>query len=68
MSDILTAIRRFQGFPIPDREAFLASDVLQDAVVRNLEIIGEATKRLSDTCRQQHPLIPVGRWQGCGMC
>ncbi len=58
LADILTAIRRVQGFPSPDRETFLASDVLQDAVVRNLEIIGEATKRLSDSCRQQHPLIP----------
>jgi hypothetical protein len=33
------AIRRVQGFPIPDREAFLASDVLQGAVVRNLELL-----------------------------
>jgi uncharacterized protein with HEPN domain len=41
-----------------DRETFLASDVLQDAVVRNFEIIGEATKRLSDTLRHQHPQIP----------
>jgi uncharacterized protein with HEPN domain len=32
--------------------------VLQDAVVRNLEIIGEATKRLSDSCRQKNPQIP----------
>ncbi len=45
LGDILTAIRGVQGFPIPDRETFLASDVFQDAVVRNLEIIGEATKR-----------------------
>ncbi|WP_231597901.1 DUF86 domain-containing protein [Synechococcus sp. CBW1002] len=36
----------------------MASDVLQDAVVRNLEIIGEATKWLSDSCRKQHPQIP----------
>jgi uncharacterized protein with HEPN domain len=58
LRDILTAIRRVQRFPIADRETFFASDVLQDAVVRNLEIIGEATKRLSDTVRQQHPQIP----------
>ena len=58
LRDILTAIRRVQGFPIPDRETFFASDVFQDAVVRNLEIIGETTKRLSDTVRQQHPQIP----------
>jgi uncharacterized protein with HEPN domain len=64
LQDILTAIRRVQGFPIPDRETFMASDVLQDAVVRNLEIIGEATKRLSDACRQQHPQIPWRQMAG----
>ena len=60
---ILTAIRRVQGCLIPDRETFLAGAVLQDAVVRNLEIIGEASKRLSDYCRLQHPQIP---WWGNG--
>jgi len=45
LGDILTAIRGDQGFPIPDRETFLASAVHQDAVMRNLEIIGEATHR-----------------------
>ncbi|MEX0588624.1 MAG: HepT-like ribonuclease domain-containing protein [Cyanobium sp.] len=50
LGDILSAIRQVQGFHTPDRETFLASNVLQDSVVRNLEIIGEATKR--------HPQIP----------
>jgi uncharacterized protein with HEPN domain len=61
LAESLSAIRRVQGFAVPDRETFLSSlssDVLQDAVVRNLEIIGEATKRLSDRCRQCHPQIP----------
>jgi uncharacterized protein with HEPN domain len=30
----------------------------QDAVVRNLEIIGEATKNLSDEIRSNHPEVP----------
>jgi len=34
LADILSAIRRVQGFAVPDRETFLSSDVLQDAVVR----------------------------------
>jgi hypothetical protein len=42
----------------------MASDILQDAVVRNLEIIGETTKRLSDACRQQHPQIPWRQMAG----
>lgn len=41
-------------------EAF-KSDVLKvDGVVRRLEIVGEATKRLSRALRDQHPEIP---WQ-----
>jgi uncharacterized protein with HEPN domain len=30
----------------------------QDAVVRNFEIIGEATKNLSLTARKSHPRVP----------
>jgi len=30
----------------------------QDAVVRNLEIIGEATKNLSVNIRKSHPKVP----------
>ncbi len=40
------------------RDAFMADDKTQDAVVRNLEIIGEAAKRLSDDLRNKHPEIP----------
>jgi uncharacterized protein with HEPN domain len=58
LQDILFAIKRIESFSISDRDAFLSSDVLQDAVIRNLEVIGEATKRLSEDCRQQHPDIP----------
>jgi uncharacterized protein with HEPN domain len=30
----------------------------QDAVIRNFEVIGEATKRLSDAIRNRRPDIP----------
>ena len=40
------------------REEFLRSRQVQDAVIRNLEIIGEAVKRLSTEMRAQHPDIP----------
>jgi len=30
----------------------------QSAVVRQLEIVGEATKRLSDAFRERHPEVP----------
>lgn len=37
---------------------FSADDKTVFAVVRALEIIGEATKRIPDELRQQHPEIP----------
>lgn len=39
-------------------EEYLRDYKTQDAVVRNLEIIGEATKNLSDDFREQHQEIP----------
>ncbi len=42
-------------------EEFLSDTKTQDAVIRNIEIIGEATKNLSDELRDRHPEIP---WKG----
>ena len=41
-------IIRFIG---PGRAAFMASEELQDAVIRNVEVIGEAAKRVSSEAR-----------------
>lgn len=40
------------------REEFLADRQCQDAVIRRLEIIGEAARRLSDETREAHPDLP----------
>ena len=39
------------------KASFFADRKTQDAVVRNLEIIGEATKRLSHSLKDAHPDI-----------
>ena len=39
------------------KENFFSDRKTQDAVVRNLEIIGEATKRVSATLKEAHPDI-----------
>lgn len=59
LSDILEAIRRVQAYTAGMAfEAFLRDTKTQDAVVRNLEIIGEATKRLSDEVHERYPDVP----------
>jgi uncharacterized protein with HEPN domain len=55
-------ITRFIG---PGRETFLASDELQDAVMRNVEVIGEAAKRVSPETRSRLAALD---WKAiCGM-
>jgi len=39
-------------------EDFLLDDKTQDAVVRNIEILGEAAKLLSDETKRNYPDIP----------
>jgi uncharacterized protein with HEPN domain len=41
-----------------ERSGFLSNRMLQDAVIRNLEIIGEACVNLSDEVRRGHPELP----------
>lgn len=59
LKDMQEAIRRIQAYTEEtDYDAFCADIKTQDAVMRNLEIIGKATKQLSETVRQQAPHIP----------
>ena len=59
LGDIREAILRIRAYlGNSDYEKFLKDAKTQDAVVRNLEIIGEATKNLSEGLRKKHPDIP----------
>ena len=41
-----------------DRSEFLASRLHQNAVIRSIEVIGEAAGKVSTTFRDSHPEIP----------
>jgi uncharacterized protein with HEPN domain len=41
-----------------DQQTFVSSGITYDAVLRNLELIGEAATHLPDTVRDSHPNIP----------
>ena len=59
LGDICEAINRIRAYASEiDYEEFLGDQKTQDAVIRNLEIIGEAIKNLSNTVRKGHPQIP----------
>ena len=56
--DILQAIHLIQDFTENlAYDAYLESILIQSAVERQLEILGEAARRLSDEFRQAHPEI-----------
>ena len=59
--EIAAVLDRALGFPITSLETFECTDYLQDALVRCLEVMGEAVKRLSPECRERHVDLP---WRG----
>ena len=59
LKDILTAIERIDIFvENMDLEAFKDDDKTTSAVIRKLEIIGEAVKGIPGEIRLSHPHIP----------
>jgi uncharacterized protein with HEPN domain len=58
LADILERIDRIRRATSDGRSAFFDSDVIQDAVIRNLEVIGEAAKHVSASVRRQSPDVP----------
>jgi uncharacterized protein with HEPN domain len=59
VGDIQEAIRRIATYTAGmTEEAFMADVKTQDAVIRNLEILGEATKNLSEEFRARYSHIP----------
>jgi len=58
LDDIKEAIRRIQTYIAGvNYNQFIDDTKIQDAVVRNLEIIGEAAKNISGKIKKQYPEI-----------
>ncbi|WP_235335424.1 DUF86 domain-containing protein [Aphanizomenon flos-aquae] len=60
MSNIQECIERIEEYTKGGKEEFMQTKMIQDAVIRNFEIIGEATKRLSPELRSKYSDVP---WQ-----
>lgn len=69
LEHIAEAIERAAGYlhPLSDLTAFVQNQQVQDAVVRNMEIIGEAATRIHKTAPdfiKQHPELPWTQMRG----
>ena len=62
---IQDAILRIEEYASLGREEFFAKTHWQDAIIRQLEIVGEASKRLSEELRSTNPAVPWRRV--CGL-
>jgi uncharacterized protein with HEPN domain len=59
LSDILEALKRISIYTDQlSYKQFMNDTKTQDAVIRNLEVIGEATKKLSNRLRKKYIQIP----------
>ena len=58
LAHILECARKIERYTSSGEKEFLTDTMLQDAVIRNFEIIGEAAKRVPETYRRTHPKIP----------
>ena len=58
LAHIMECLQKIETFTIDGQAHFLRDPMVQDAVMRNFEIIGEAAKRLDNTYRQAHPQVP----------
>lgn len=65
LDDILQAATKIRKYVAGmTREQFDADEKTLDAVVRNLEVIGEAVKHIPESLRAQQPQIPWQRIAG----
>jgi uncharacterized protein with HEPN domain len=61
---MLDAVEKIAAYVRVGRDRFMVESHWQDAVIRQLEIIGEATKRLSPELRARHSEVPWRRIAG----
>ncbi len=58
--DILTAIGKIESYTkYKTLQDFLSNDMMQHAVIRLFEIIGEASRRLDDNFIKKYPEFPL---------
>ncbi|MEN8446545.1 MAG: DUF86 domain-containing protein [Cyanobacteria bacterium J06555_13] len=57
LKDVYSCITQIEDYTQGGKNIFLTTPIIQDAVVRNFEVMGEATKRVPELFRRQYPAI-----------
>ncbi len=59
IDDILQNIKDIESFSVGlTKDKFIKDKLKQNAIIRSLEVIGEAAKNISDSFRNKYPLVP----------
>lgn len=59
LGDVFDAVKRIESYLRGvDKEGFLENHMMQDAVMHQIEIIGEASNNVSNEFREKHPEFP----------
>lgn len=64
VNQILDAINKIQDYTVEGRDIFYETIIIQDAVMRNIEIIGEIAKRISDDFKAKYDTVPWRKMAG----
>lgn len=65
LEDIMEAIVKIENYTENmDLDTFSRRSLVQDAVIRNFEVIGEAVKNVPKRVRQNHPQVEWGEAAG----
>ncbi len=58
---ILECIQKIEDYTEMDEARFMESPMIQDAVVRNLQVMAETTQRISEKIKAEYPDV---EWRG----
>ncbi len=57
LQDILEAIERLEKYAVKGKRAFKEQELIQTWIIHHLQIVGEATRSISQDLKQQYPNI-----------
>ena len=57
LEHIIDCIDRIDEYTENNQFIFMNSKIVQDAVIRNLQVLSESTQKISESLKQQHPEI-----------